>query len=70
MRDRARDWSEHGRQPRLSLAPVCQLLWTRKERDCVQSSSGSPGATSTLRLAQPYFPQLIFASFLLPFQVE
>ena len=39
MRDRTRDWSERGRRPRLclSLAPVSQLLWTRKERDCVQS---------------------------------
>ena len=39
MRDRTRDWSELGRRPRLclSLAPVSQLLWTRKERDCVQS---------------------------------
>ena len=32
MHDRAWDWSE------LSLAPVSQLLWTRKERDCVQST--------------------------------
>ena len=24
----------------LSLAPVSQLLWTRKERDCVQSHIG------------------------------
>ena len=50
MRDRARDWSEQGRRPRrsspfsawlcLSLVPVSQLLWTRKERDCVQSRNG------------------------------
>ena len=41
MRDRARDWSERGRRPRarlcFSLAPVSHILWTRKERDCVQS---------------------------------
>ena len=51
MRDRVWNWSEQGRWPRvrgpsspflgrlcLSLAPVSQLLWMRKERDCVQSN--------------------------------
>ena len=37
MRDRARDWSEQGARLCLSLAPVSQLLWTSKERHCVQS---------------------------------
>ena len=47
IHDRARDWSEQGRRLRpsspfsarlcLSLAPESRLLWTRKERGCVQS---------------------------------
>ena len=48
MRDRARDWSERGRRPRGAFpysprgrlpcsAPAYQLMWTRKESDCVQS---------------------------------
>ena len=49
MRDRARDWSERGRPSSpfsarlcLSLAPVSQVLWTRKKkRDCVQSTKSA-----------------------------
>ena len=43
MHDRAWDWGEWGPSSPLSarlclsLAPVSQLLWMRKERDCVQS---------------------------------
>ena len=54
MHGRARDWSGQGRRPRgspfsarlcLSLVPVSQLLWTRKEGDCVQpKTNGSRGS--------------------------
>ena len=48
MRDCARDWSEQGRRPFLSLAPVSQLLWTRKKRDCVQSKRWPMEMTSDM----------------------
>ena len=50
MRDRTRDWSERGSaRLRLSLAPVSQLLWTRNERNCVQSICSPTSRTGQAR---------------------